>query len=425
MKKTPKELVNSRRLELPKKSVARLLLSILKIKQFKSDVSYVYHFDKKEMKGKQVILIADHATRNAYIHVLSGYKFIMPNIVVGYQNIFIKFLFKLLLKVGVIPKKLYQADRKSVVEMLSALKLGGSLCFFPEGIQSNSGSTHPIFSATGKFLKKAGVTVVLCKSFGSYLVRPRYKKSDNRGRQEFHYEILFNEQQLKEMTVEEIDKRLLERFQYNDFEWNKIHRNKYFGKQPLAQDIENIIYYCPKCCSEFTITTEGEDIVCNHCHNAIHLNEYYDLSPKTEKDYLPYTSIDEWFKAQRKLVKEEVKSMFCYEYECEIYDIHTDKTSIKPFYCCGEGTMTLTNEGLRYRGTRHNENVDLFFDVKSVPSFVFTPNQDNDLYFNDVYYSFRPKKDRIKVVKYMLLVEESHCLVDDTWKKISESVYGE
>ncbi len=425
MKKTPLEMLSCREIKSPSKLYSIIFRFLLKLMQGRADVSYHYSFDKKEMQGKQVIILADHATVNAYKYVLYGYPFANPNVVIGYQNIFVKGLFQFLLRGGIIPKKLFQSELKSALEMLSVLKNGGSLCVFPEGIQSASGSTHPIFTGTAKLLKRAGVTVVLCKSYGAYLVRPRYKKEENKGHQEFHYEILFTEEELKTLSVSEIDAKLLERFKYNDFEWNKVVRNKYAGRknQPLAKGIDALLYHCPKCNSEFKIKTKGEEIVCEHCGNTVILNEYYDLIPKTDKDYMPYASTDEWFKRQRKLVADEVQEHFCYQYECEVYDIHTDKLQSSPYYACGEGVVTLTNDTVRYVGTRHNQEVDLTFEVKNIPSFVFTPNQDNDFYYNETYYSFRPKTDRLKVVKYMLLVEESHRLKDEAWDKISREVY--
>ncbi len=423
MKKTPLEILRDRKITLPTKGTSKFLRVLLKLLCFCSDVSYVYSFDKKEMKNKQVILLADHATRDAYKYVLYGYPFVTPNVVVGFQNIFAKGLFGLLLKAGIIPKKLYQTDLRAMSDMLKVLRMGGSLCIFPEGIQSASGSTHPIFAGTAGLLKKAGVPVVLCKSYGSYLVKPRYKRTENKGHQEFHYEILFSEQELNDLTVEQIYDKLLSRFRYNDFAWNRTARHRYHGKQPLAQGIEALLYRCPGCGSEFTLKTEDEHIICTHCGNTIVLNEYFDLLPKGEKDIMPYSSIDDWFKHQRALVGQEVKQPFCYEYACDVYDLHTDRLSTHPYYCCGEGVLTITNDAIRYHGTRHGRTVELTFDIKDIPSFVFTPNQDNDLYYHNVYYSFRPKAQRQKVVKYMLLVEEAHRLVDEIWQKISADVY--
>ncbi len=425
MKKTPLEIINTREVSLPKKHTCRFIRFLLWLMQAGSNVTYKYSFDKKQMKNKQVIILADHAVKDAYKYVLHGYPFITPNVVIGYQNIFLKGLFKLLVNGGIIPKKLYQPDQKSVVEMLKVLKLGGSLCIFPEGIQSTSGSTHPIFSATAKLLKRAGVTVVLCKSYGAYLVKPRFKTTRNKGRQEFHYEVLFTEQDLKDLSTEQIYDKLLERFSYNDFEWNKLARNKYSGgkKHPLAEGVETILYHCPKCNAEFSLKTEGEHIKCDNCGNDIILNEYYDLLPNSSEDVCPYSTIDEWFKAQRKIVRKEAEKGFCISYECEAFDVHSDKLNKEPFYPCGEGVITISNDGIHYKGTRHGQELDKFFDIKGIPSFVFTPNKDNDFYYDNVYYSFRPKTDRIKVVKYMLLIEEAHRLIDGTWEKISGDVY--
>ncbi len=424
MKKTPREILNERKIALPKKSANDMIRFLISLITMGDDVSFHYAFDKKAMKGKQVILLADHSSKDTYKYAIKGYPFVRPNVVIGYQNIFLPGLFKLLLKGGVIPKQLYQADKKSVADMLKVLKMGGSLCIFPEGIQSSSGSTHPLFTGTAKLIKKAGVPVVLCKSYGAYLVKPRYKKTANKGHQEYHYEIVFTEEDIKAMTAEEIYEKLLERFKFNDFEWNKVARNKYKGKkEPLAKGLEYLLYRCPKCQSEFTMTTVGEELTCKHCGNTLVLNEYYDLLPKTEEDVMPYTSIDDWYKHQRKAVQEEVKAPFCYEYECVAYDLHDDKICKETFYPCGEGKITLTNEGLRYKGTRHGEEVDLTFDIKGLTSYIFTPNQENDFYYENTYYCFRPKTETEKVVKYMLLVEEAHRLVDAPWDKVSADAY--
>ncbi len=424
MKKTPLELLNNREIALPTKSSIKTVRFLLKLMQSSSDVEYKYSFDTKKMMGEQVILLADHATKDAYKYVLHGYPFSNPNVVVGYQNIFVKGLFKLLLKGGIIPKKLYQADQKALIEMLKILNMGGSLCVFPEGIQSTSGSTHPIFTGTAKLLKKAKVTVVLCKSYGSYLVRPRYKTANNKGHQEYHYEILFTKEELEVLTVEEIYTKLLNRFTFNDFTWNKTAKYKYFSKKDyLATGLNYILYHCPKCNGEFTLKTDKNNLVCEKCGNNLVLNEYYDLLPNSPKDYMPYSSIDEWYKHQRKLVQEEVKKPFKYEYECDICDLHTEKLCKEKFYKCGEGVVTITNDSIRYVGTRHGQEVDLVLDMKGIPSFTFTPNKNNYLYYDNLVYCFKPKKDILKVVKYMLLVEESNRLLSDSWNKVCKDVY--
>jgi hypothetical protein len=92
------------------------------------------------------------------------------NIVAGYQNFFSsKTNYFGMTQMNAIPKLLYQPDTSCTRKMLKVIKSGGSLALFPEGIQSISGSTHPINPATCKFIKKAGVLVILANSQGSYL----------------------------------------------------------------------------------------------------------------------------------------------------------------------------------------------------------------------------------------------------------------
>ncbi len=104
-------------------------------------------------------------------------------------------------------------------------------------------------------------------------------------------------------------------------------------------------------------------------------------------------------------------------------DLHTEKLCKEKFYKCGEGVVTITNDSIRYVGTRHGQKVDIVLDMKGIPSFTFTPNKNNYLYYDNLVYCFKPKKDVLKVVKYMLIVEESNRLLSDSWNKVCKDVY--
>ena len=106
-----------------------------------------------------------------------------------------------------------------------------------------------------------------------------------------------------------------------------------------------------------------------------------------------------------------------------LYDIYTKELLKDPYYCVGTGTFNITKEKLTYKGTRNGEDVELVFNVSATPSIPFTPGQDNDLYYGGKYHCFRPLKDKNKVVKYMLYVEEAHNLLDPAWNKTSRDVY--
>ena len=163
-KKTPGEIIESYEPALPTKTAAFAMRRLIGAATFGSGVKYEYLFDKKAMKGRHVLILADHASTDSYLYVLRGYPFVEPNVVIGYQNIFIRGIFGLFLKCGIIPKKLYEPDLRPVISMLRIVRAGGSLLLFPEGIQSMDGSTQPINPATAEFVKRCGIDVVLCKS---------------------------------------------------------------------------------------------------------------------------------------------------------------------------------------------------------------------------------------------------------------------
>lgn len=418
------EILNNRAVEVPTKSTEILLRTIISLKVlFSPKAKYVYHDDFKPYKMKPIILIGDHASRDNFYYVLHGWRLTRPNVVVGYQNVFVKGLFKILLKAQVILKSLYEADMQAMRNMLKILSLGGSLCFFPEGIQSTSGSTHPMNPTTIKFLKKTKVPVVLCKSYGSYLIHPRYKKETLKGHHEYHYHLLFTESELKEKSVDELYDKYLKMFKYNDLEWNEEKHYKYKGKEPTIAGLDKIIYHCPKCHTEFKMEINGSCMRCTNCGNEVEMDDEYRIKAK-EGSYLPYKNIDEWYKDQRRMVIEELKTKdLNISYDCYLVDIYTKELRSDPYYIVGEGKVTITKECITYVGTRDNVDVKYEYKISATPSFPFTPGKDNDLYFNNKYNCFRPKADNNKVVKYMLYVEEAHNQLDPVWNKSSRDVY--
>ncbi len=116
-------------------------------------VKFTYDYDPESIKNQPTILLSTHASRLEFIYTVYGFKRHDINVVCGFQNILKKGLYHLFIQLGVISKYLYQPDFMCVKNMLRVLRSGGAIGLFPEGIQSTSGSTHPINPATTHFLK--------------------------------------------------------------------------------------------------------------------------------------------------------------------------------------------------------------------------------------------------------------------------------
>lgn len=418
MKKTVDEILSTRKTCLPSRPLYAIgragLYAVLKVLyRFKR----VFHFDPKEMKGKQVVLISDHSSWTEFWFAVSGYRFVRFSCIVGYHQMFRKFLFWLMLMMGCIPKRHFEKDLRPVRQMMRVANHGGSLAFFPEGTFSFAGTAQPVNPGTVGLLKGLGLTVVLCKSYGAFCSRPSYKRHTvSRNYQEYHYEILFTPEELKEKTPEELSKKLTERFAYNDFAWNREYRFAYRDREPLIRDAELLLYRCPQCGAEYEMHTEGDAIVCARCGNRITMDEYYALHPATPDSVCPYTDIGEWFIDQRRYAREEVSDpAFSISYPCQMFSLHTDKTRLRPFYPCGEGTVTICRDELCYVGTRHGEAVELHFSLRDIPSFRCEFGKGNTFYYQNDFFILRPTDDPRKAIKYMLLAEEINSLINPTW----------
>lgn len=417
------EILNKRIITTPNRFCYGIFRLATKWLNLKYRPEYYYHFDKKEVEGKQVVLIGDHAGFSSFYYMLGGYPFARINAVTGYHQVFRKFLFTLLLKSGVIPKRHFSKDVSTVRWILKLAKQGNSIGIFPEGLYSISGSNHPINPGTLSLIKKLELPVILFKSYGLQCSHPSFKDRSVRGKQEYHYEILYTPEELRTKTEDELYDKLLERFRYNDFAWAIREKNAYDWKGRQAEGVEQLIYRCPRCGSEFTITSHMDMIRCTACGNTIRMSECYELSPAGAEDVCPYQNTDEWFKDQRRnVIKEIADPDFSVTYECEMIDLHMDKTRFRPYYVCGEGTTTINHEAISYKGTYKGENVELSFDIAKIPCFKFEENCRNVFYYDKQYYSMKPRDGR--AVKYLMIGEELHNQIDPIWNKVCRDAYG-
>lgn len=106
-----------------------------------------------------------------------------------------------------------------------------------------------------------------------------------------------------------------------------------------------------------------------------------------------------------------------------MYDIHEDHLRINPYYKCGEGKITIDHRGISYSGVQEKQEVNLFFDIKKIPCFKQINHNLNMFYYHGKFYGFMAKNIN-KSIKYMMIVEELHNLVDPNWAKAYDDAYN-
>ena len=208
--------------------------------------------------------------------------------------------------------------------------------------------------------------------------------------------------------------------EFEEFEGEKV---KFCGKKPNIYGLDNIIFKCPNCQSEYTFSTENDTMTCSHCQFSVKMDEYYDISGVNGN--LPFKNVDEWFKWQRKVIAKQVLSDdFKLSTRVEIGKINVKKLDDNySVLVYGEGDLTLTNKGLTYEGIYDGEKVNMFFEAEQVYSLSMSLQYDLDLYYKNEYFNFKLLQDEKKVAKWMVAAEEIHNLYDETWKKASQEVY--
>ena len=425
MKKDLKTRLINREIKKPSPFLMTVGMWVLGILNRRYGVKFSYDYDPKSLKGRPTILLSSHASRLEFIYAVYGFKRKDINVVCGFQNILKKGLYWLMLKLGVISKYLYQPDFICVKSMLSVLKRNGALGLFPEGIQSTSGSTHPINPATMRFIKKSKANVVVCSSKGAYLATNRYCSDRKKGYISVDYSLLFTPEMLDELTEEQIYSKVLQKISYNDFEFNKTARNTYVGKKPNACGIDKILYKCPDCKAEHKLRVENDRVICENCGFSVRINEYYDLVDVNGKGCPK--DIDKWYKWQRKCVANRITEEgfeLCLEGSLCTIRLDKLKKSPKDRKVLSVGGARLTKEGLCFFGTLDGERVDFDFCAQSLYSLTFSTEGFLEFYYNNDYFIIAPNKSNRCLIEWTLAAEEIHNLYDEKWKSACADVYA-
>jgi 1-acyl-sn-glycerol-3-phosphate acyltransferase/ribosomal protein L37AE/L43A len=305
---------------------------------------------------------------------------------------------KFLPVMGCIPKNLFDPDIRAVMGVKTVLKRGGRILIFPEGRCTVAGDYMGMHKATGKLVKKLEVPVISCRIEGSYTCMPFWRKGIRFGQTRVTLANLFSADDIKDMPVEEINRRIDARLSGADMPPPKPLRT--FLSRRLAEGLHNILYLCPKCGRELTLKTKGCTIWCTACGNTATMDKYAKLTP-----------------APGSAVPEDVQSWYREQTEYEMGLLHEDMeplsvqvtvrtpgppgSGMKP---CGDGLLTFCPEGWRYEGGLSGERADLFFPVDTVPAMPFDPDEDFQIYANGQFYDFMPEDGRL-CAKYATIGE--------------------
>ena len=417
-KPTEQQKLESRKLHPVSPWIYRLLGKIVVngVLAKKYNAHFTYADDITKYRGQSYVVVSNHASRMDYVFTAPAFLPDTFNFVVGYNEFFRSHLAMILRMMQVVPKKNFVHQPYAIRQIIKIIRAGGRIIILPEGMSSISGANQPCATGSGHLLKNLGVPVLYTKISGGYLTAPKFNLTDRIGRVDVVAGVLFTPEQLKEMTPDEIQRELDEKLYHDDYEWNKTARVKFDGKGRMAENMHQLLFWCPKCGSDLTMESCGDSIRCKKCGNGGHLNEYYDLIPD-EGSTLPDTP-RVWFDMQREHVKEQVREpgykltehVKIGELPKYRYLKKEDTSEI-----VGEGELTLDAEGLHFDGRRNGESYSFFVPIKQLPTYGMCTDVSRFYTFvGGEFTEFYPERDSAEL--WMLATEEMHRAQGGQWQ---------
>ncbi len=269
---------------------------------------------------------------------------------------------KLLRDVGCICKRKFTNDIILVKQLIHTIKNGDVAVIYPEARYSLCGTTAVLPESLGKLCKllKAPVVVLICH--GHHVNSPFWNLHDrNVHPTEAEFKLLFTAEEVQSESVENINKKIVEAFQYDDFAWQK-ERGIRITYKKRAEGLHKVLYQCPNCMTEFKMSSEGIVLKCNACGKEWEMSELSEL--KAKEGETEFSHIPNWYEWERANVRKEVENG---TYSSGELPVKVDTLpNAKKFIYLGEGTMVHDMNGFLVKGT--DTDGDPFEMKKTVPS---------------------------------------------------------
>ena len=249
----------------------------------------------------------------------------------------------LLRQVGCICKRKFTNDVTLIRQLKRVIDNGDVAVVYPEARYSLCGTTAVLPASLGKLCKLLGVPVVTLVCHGHHVNSPFWNLHD-RGVQptEADFNLQFTAEELKKATADEINAKLVQAFQYDDFAWQKERgiRTPYKGR---AEGLHKVLYQCPHCGTEYRMASKGTKLYCEHCGKSWTLSELNELS--ADSGETEFSHIPDWYEWERANVRREVEEGRYNSGELEV--LVRSLPNAKRFLVLGKGTLVHDMNGFR------------------------------------------------------------------------------
>ena len=337
-----------------------------------------------------------------------------PQVVSNRQYFYEKRLGNLLKRLGCIPKSMFSTDVENVRNCLSVIKNNGVLVICPEARLSTAGDFEDIQPGTMSFLRKMGAQAAIytIKFGGDYLAMPKWARKDGKryirkgSTVEAELNLLYAKGESGNVTLEEFERQVLDALDYNDVDWLAAHPEIHYPQGNLAEGLENILYRCPKCGSEFQLSTKGNAISCDHCGYTDVMDDRYAFTSADRS----FDNLQQWYHWQLDEMEKQKDADPEFELRDNVTLFHESDGGARQLTEAGKGECVFNRQGLTYTGTDGGVQITKFFPLNCIYRLLFGADEDFEIYEGDHFWYFVPSDRRTCVKWYMasiLLCQQS------------------
>lgn len=363
----------------------------------------------RDVRGP-VLLLCNHESNYDFLLCAMGFPQLRFNYMVTTYFFHSRALARTLRLMGCIPKKQFIPDPGAIKGVFEVVRGGGSVCIFPEGQVCYSGAMNDVDLSVAKLAKKLGITVAVASVRGNYMAFPKWACGRKYpSRTEWSAKVLFTPEQLAAATTEEVGAAILGALSYDEFEWQRARM--YRSRRPRSTEgLEIVLYRCPACGGEPAMRSDGgRRLVCEKCGYEVTLNDACFF--ERDGGAPVFDSISAWFRSEQAAVAAAIEAGgLPFSSPCSL---HKTVDGRQGYTRCGEGTMTLDGDGIRFSGTKDGapfEAAALYehqttlthsaslcgVDVPGAgENYLFAPADGRDMFrFIEGYLYMRKKKER-------------------------------
>lgn len=311
----------------------------------------------------------------------------------------------LLKQIGCFPTHKFTPERQIIKDMKYCLEtLKTSVLMFPEASYSIDGTATTLPASLSKCLKFLGVPVVTLISEGAYSRQPLFNNLHKRKvRVSAKMEYLLSREELKTLSVEEIDKKIGQAFSFDAYKWQQ-ENNVRITENNRAEGLDRLLYKCPCCKAEGKTVGVGAKLLCESCGKEYLLTETGKMQAvqgETEIDHIP-----DWYAWERECVKEDLQAGR-YELNAEV-DVYVLAT-MKCLYDIGKGRLIHNTDGFKLyddKGKLLHEQAPLYSYSINADFFWYEIGDVVYIGNSEITYCCVPKNLRNVVAKTRLAAEE-------------------